>query len=135
MDLPVRLMVVMVLLSISLPIVSQALEGNMENMMTSEMEQETDRVMNAMAMVHYSGSGSSRTVEVDLPQGCELSLGGEGSKAYCIRSSCNGKVTSTEYFERPVMKVESEITVTGHVTLLLRDAHHDGIPAVEVSVL
>lgn len=134
MELPIKLMVVMILLTVSLPIISNAVENNETDMMTAEAEQEAGRIISSMSSAHYSGIGTSVTVNVDLPAGSEIHIGGSGSDAYSLRIVWNGNVTSTHYFEKPVIKITNETTVTGHCTLMLTSVEGD-IPSMEVCVL
>ena len=135
MDLPIKLMVIMIVITVSVPLLTDALDDNQEKLAYAEMQQEVSKIMNAAVLAHYSGNGSARTVEVELPAGCEISIGGEGSDAYSMRSMYNGKVVSTDYFERPVIKVENNIVVAGHVTLMLRNIDCGNVSGMEVTVI
>ena len=99
------------------------------------MIQETEKFKNAANLAHFSGNGCSRTVEIDLPAGCEMSVGGTGSDAYSIRMVYNGDLVSTEYFESPVLKISQEMTFTGHMTLKLTSVEGNKVPEIEVTVL
>ena len=135
MSLPVKLMITMLIIALSVPMLTNALENNQEDMATAEMAQEAETFRNAATLAHYSGNGCSRTVEIDLPAGCEMYVGGEGSDAYSIRMIYNGVLVSTEYFESPVLRIGQEMTFTGHMTLKLTSIEGDKIPEIEVTVL
>ncbi len=119
MSLPIKLMITMVIIALSIPMLTDALDHNQEDVAAAEMTQEADKIKNAACLAHFSGTGCSRTVEISLPAGCEMCVGGEGSNAYSIRMVYNGNLVSTEYFESPVLKINQEITLTGHMTLKL----------------
>lgn len=120
-DLPIKLVVIMVILSISVPIVMQAADNSQKSMMNDEMEQEIERIKDASAVVYYSGSGSSRILEIKLPDECEISLGGDGEDAYSLRSIYDGEIVSTTYFEKPPIPVKDKITLSGCCSLTIRN--------------
>ena len=135
MSLPVKLMITMVVIAVSIPMLTAALNSNQEDMAGAEMTQEAEKFRNAANLAHFSGNGCSRTVEIDLPAGCEMSVGGTGSDAYSIRLAYNGELISTEYFESPVLKISQEMTFTGHMTLKLTSVEDNKVPEIEVTVL
>ncbi len=135
MDLPVKLMITMVIITAFIPVLTNALDENRENMAETEMQQEIEKLKNAAAMVCYSGYGSARTVELDLPAGCEIWIGGEGSDAYSIRSVFNGKEVSKDYFERPSLKVPDEMCINGRVSLKLTSFDCGGSSGLKVTAL
>ena len=135
MSLPIKLMVIMIVVSISLPILTNALEDSQESMAGAEMEKESEKFRNAAVLAHYSGNGCSRTVELELPSGCEMSVGGEGGDAYSIRMVYNDSLVSTDYFEKPVLKISDEVTFSGHMRLKLTSIDVGGVPEIEVAVL
>ena len=135
MSLPVKLMVTMVIIALSVPMLTNALEDNQEDMAGAEMIQEADRFKNAASLAHFSGNGCSRTVELNIPAGCEMCVGGEGSNGFSIRMIHNGNLISTEYFESPVLRICQEMTLTGHMILKLTSVEGNRIPEIEVTVL
>lgn len=135
MSLPVKLMITMVIIALSVPMLTAALDSSQEDMAGTEMAQEVQKFKNAANLAHFSGNGCSRTVEINLPAGCELSVGGEGSDAYSIRTVYNGNLVSTEYFESPVLKICNVMTFTGHMILKLTSVEGNTIPEIEVTVL
>ena len=135
MSLPVKLMVIMILISLSIPILTNALNDNQESMAGAEMSHEAEKFKNAAVLAHYSGNGCSRTVEIDLPSGCEMSVGGNGGDAYSIRLIYNGEKISTEYFDRPALMIEQEMTFTGMMMLKLTSVDIGNHHAIEVTVL
>ena len=135
MSLPVKLLITMVIIALSVPVLTNALENNQEDMAEAEMMQEVQKIKNAAALAHFSGNGCSRTVEIDLPAGCEIYVGGQGSDAYSIRMVYNGSLVSAEYFERPVLRINEEMMFTGHMTLKLTSIEGNGVPEIGVTVL
>jgi hypothetical protein len=113
MDLPIRLMVVFLLLSISVPIIANVMEQSEENTMDMTMEHEIGRLFDSVASVYYSGAGSSRTVSINVPNGCEMYIGGNGTDSYSIRSSFKGSPGPARYMERPNAELLCDITLYG----------------------
>jgi hypothetical protein len=135
MGLPIKLMVTMTIIAISLPALTGIMDDSERGMADAEMGQEAERFMNAAVLAHRSGDGSSRTVSISLPAGCELCVGGEGSDAFCVRSMYNGEIVSKNYFEMPVLKISEQMTFSGKVTLKLTSVDCGNIPEIEVTVL
>ena len=135
MSLPIRLMVVMIVVSVSLPILMNALDDSQEIMAGAEMEKESEKFKNAAVLAHYSGNGCSRTVELELPSGCEMSVGGEGGDAYSIRMLYNGDLVSVYYFDKPTLKIDEEFSFSGHLKLKLTSVDTGGVPGMTVTVL
>lgn len=135
MSLPIKLMVTMMIIAVSLPALTGIMDDSERGMADAEMGQEAERFMNAAVLAHRSGDGSSRTVSISLPAGCELCIGGEGSDAFCVRSIYNGEIVSKDYFETPVLKISEQMTFTGSMTLKLTSVDSGDIPEIEVTVL
>ncbi|MFA6680250.1 MAG: hypothetical protein WCR96_07170 [Candidatus Methanomethylophilaceae archaeon] len=135
LGLPIKLMITMIILALSIPLIVEAMEDNEVNMMNSEMEQEVSKLKDAVSAVHYSGKGSSRTVDINVPAGCEISIGGTGTDAYSVRASFEGKQMFTAYFEKPIVMVPHEILITSGCTLLLKSTYYDERAGIEVTIL
>ena len=133
MDLPIRLMVVFLLLSISVPLVANAMEQNEEDTKGTAMEHEIGRLYDSIIVVYYTGTGSSRTVSITVPNGCEMYVGGEGIEAFSIRSSFKGSPGPARYMETPTVElISNETLYEGKHNLVLLSVIKDGKAAVEV---
>ena len=135
MSLPIKLLLIMAVIAAALPIVTGAIEDGHNDMLEAEMHHESVKFKNAATLAHFSGNGSSRTVDIELPAGCELLVGGIGEDAYCIRSVYNGEIISREYFEQPVLKINEAMNITGKVSLKLTSVETGYIPEIEVTLL
>jgi hypothetical protein len=133
-DLPVKLMVIVLILSVSVPLLADAMERGESDNATYAMNSEVDRIFNAVAAVHYSGIGSSRTVSVNIPSGCEIAIpGGGGSDGYSVKTFFKGDQTSVRYMERPPVRFLTDgVTITGSCLLLITCEIIDGISGVRV---
>ena len=136
-DLPVKLMVIVLILSISVPMVANAMENGERSNAAAAMDSETDRIFNAVAAVHYSGIGSTRTVSVNIPEGCEIMIpGGSGSDAYSLIMSFKGHQTSVRYMDRPpVMFMTDGMRITGSCMLLMTCDIIGDRPAVRIEIV
>ena len=136
-DLPVKLMVVVLIVSLSIPLLANAMERGQADSATSAMNSETDRIFNAVAAVHYSGAGSSRTVSVTMPDGCEIYIpGGSGSDAYSVKMMFKGDQTAVRYMDRPPVRFFTDgILISGSCLLLITSDTVNGEPGVRVDVI
>jgi hypothetical protein len=136
-DLPVKLMVVVLIVSISVPLLANAMERGEQNNAGHAMDGEIDKIFNATAAVHYSGAGSSRTVSVSVPDGCELIIpGGNGSDGYSIKMTFKGKDAGTRYMDRPPVKfLTKNVKISGSCMLLITSEFINGYSAVRVDVV
>jgi len=136
-DLPIRLMIVILIVCISIPLLTNAMERGESDNALSSMNSEADKIFNAAAAVHYSGVGSSRTVTVAIPDGSEMVIpGGGGTDAYAIKMIFKGREAGTRYMESPPVRfVTGGITITGTAMLLITSDIVDGQPAVRVTVI
>ena len=135
MSLPIKLLLVMAVIAVTLPIVTGVMDDSQGNMAEAEMHHEAMKFKTAASLAHFSGNGCSRTVDIELPAGCELVIGGNGEDAYCIRSVYNGEVVAREYFEQPAFRINEEMIITGNVSLKLTSFEDGTIPEIRVAVL
>ncbi|MCL2143580.1 MAG: hypothetical protein FWH44_04915 [Methanomassiliicoccaceae archaeon] len=136
-DLPVRLMIVVLIVCISVPLLTAAVEHGESNNAALSMNKEADKIFNAAAAVHYSGEGSSRTVSVDIPGGCEMIIpGGSGSDGYSLHMIFKGKDVGVRYMDNPPIRFDTDrITITNSAMLLITAGVIDDVPVVRVSVV
>lgn len=126
-------MVVFLIISISLPLVINVMEDNKETSAASALEHEFGRFYDAASVVHYSGIDSTRTITLNVPEGCGISIGGDGVDAYSLRGTYEEKEVAVRYMEQPrIMLVFGEILTEGKHTLEIRSLVIDGKAAVEV---
>ena len=136
-DLPIKLMVVVLIITLSVPVLAGAMEKGESNNAASAVNSEIDRIFNAAAAAHYSGVGSTRTVSVNIPEGCEITIpGGGGSEGYSMTAKYKGKDLGTRYMDRPPVRfISDNIAITGKCMLLITSDVIDGDPAVKVDLI
>ncbi len=111
LGLPMRLAVVFLIIGLSVPIIADVVDSGEKDMLTAELETEAGRIISSVSSVHYDGKGSSRTVSVLIPTGCEMHIGGDGADAYSISLYCLGRDCGKLYLERPAIKLVCEDTI------------------------
>ena len=135
MDMPLKLMAVMIVLVLSVPIITGVIQTNERQMMDSVMSQEADRIEDAVRATYYSGDGSSRIIDVSIPDGCEMSLGGDAADAFAITCYFGGKVLSKIFMERPTIRFIDPVIISGNVRLEITNSVMDGQYYAGVSIL
>ncbi len=116
-DLPIKLLVISVILSLSIPIIVQSVEASDINMDRTQMENESRKISNTVTTVYYSMYGTERTVEVSVPQGCYMILGGSGDDAFSIRMYRGDSEVSRHWMEKPIISFKDETMISGNCTV------------------
>ena len=135
MDMPLKLMTVMIVLVLSVPIITGVIQTNERQMMDSVMSQEADRIENAMRAAYYSGDGSTRIIDISIPDGCEMTLGGDAADAFAITCYFRGKVLSKIFMERPAIRFTDPVNISGNVRLEITNSVMDGQYYAGVNIL
>lgn len=133
--LPIKILVIMIVLAVAVPVVINAAENGEKSMKETEMNMEISKITDAVSVVYYSGIDSQRTVNVNIPAGCEISLGGEGEDAFSIRSIYNGEIISTKYFDKPQIAIENNLFLSGSVSLCVKCVGAGVFGSVEITVI
>ena len=130
-DLPIKLLVISIILSVSVPIVMGAADTGERNMDLAQMESEAGRIGNAVASVYYSQDGYERCIDVDVPEGCSIVIGGPGDDGFGIHLLRGPQEIGTHWMEKPIVSLGQGPELFGHVSLRIS---MDG-PFAEVDVL
>lgn len=115
--LPIKLLLVSIVLTISLPMIVDVMESNQDAVEMEKMETEADRITRAITSVYYSMYGATKRVEIDVPEGCMMVLGGQGDDAYSIRMFSGDDVLSTRWMEKPIVPFRKEVSISGSATI------------------
>ena len=115
--LPVKLLVISVILTVSIPIVSSSLDSGMSEMDRNQMDSEAQRIANAVSGAYYSSIGDCKYIETDIPSGCTLVLGGEGQDAYAIHMHRGSEEIGKHWMEKPMIPFKDMLTIEGHAML------------------
>ncbi|MGN1045350.1 MAG: hypothetical protein ACI4Q9_05290 [Candidatus Methanomethylophilaceae archaeon] len=127
---PVKLLMISVILTISFPVMAEALESGERTMDVSTMENESRRIADAAASVYYSVNGATRTLEVNIPDGCSMVIGGSGDDAFAIHMYRNGILSSEHWMEKPIIPFSDITEISGTRTLSI--SFSDGSTKVAV---
>lgn len=134
LGLPMRLAVAIIVVSVCVPSLAYAAESFRTDTDVSDAATEVEKMVDAADTVYYSGSGSVRTVDVSLPSGCEIVVGGDGADAYTLRIIRGGNTEKTVYTERPAVKfLNGPVTVSGDSELRFECTSENGVYGVKVS--
>ena len=115
--LPVKLLVISVILTVSIPIVSSSLDSGMSEMDRNQMDSEAQRISNAVSGAYYSSIGDSKYIETDVPSGCTMVLGGDGQDSYAIHMYRGLEEIGKHWMEKPMIPFKSITILEGHAML------------------
>ncbi len=132
---PMRLAVTAVILSLCVPVLAEMADGFREDACRTEALHQADIIDGCASSLFFSGPGSTRVVELQIPAGYELWVGGEGTDAYSV-AVCRGDVpTDRVYMQHPSFRFTGGcVKLTGFVTLRLECQSVDGGCGIGVSV-
>ena len=137
-SLPIRLMIVFLILAISMPALMNVLEDNERSSTATAMEYEFSRFADSAAKAHYSGIGSTRSLTMDVPSGCEVFIGGDGTEAYMLRGTYRGETVIVRYMEQPPLALLPSfdgVVGPGRHDLTITSVLHQGHGAAEVRLI
>ena len=130
--MPVRLAVAILIIATVTPVL-MGMVGTAEDVMSSsEAEVEADRLCDGISRAYYGGEDTMVSVELSIPAGQSLELGGD--ERYVIRILDGGMEVDRVYIERPAVPVLEPVTITGGTIITIQSGVSDGDYGVWVSV-
>ena len=120
--IPIRLTAVFIVLTLSIPLLANSMERTETDMAAAELGNEMGRVVDAASVVYFSGSGSSKTIVVDVPPGCEIRMGDHSGDRYRMGGYRNGMKIAEACIESPTFPIFGGATLTGCCEIVLRNA-------------
>lgn len=120
LDLPLRLMVVFLVISITTPMALGVVEAQQEEKARQAMDNCATSILNNIIATHYNGHGSYRSMEIILPPDCSISLGGEPSSVqsftmvYLYKDQPIGQ-KNMDVMVIPMISVDSLVLSSGSV--------------------
>lgn len=133
--LPVRLTVAFLIISISVPVLTGMAADLKEDNAVMSASKEADRIADAVSRVYYMGAGSACAVDVSLPAGCMMAIGGEGTDAYSIGIFLDGVEKDRIYLERPLVRILGDgLDVHGKSRISVECVRLDGVYGVSVGI-
>lgn len=139
---PLKLMLVALILSLSTPVVISTMERYQGSIGDALLAAEGERLAAAVAEVYSAGEGNIRKVALDLPvdgRDAHLEVGGNGTSAMAIRCCSEGRLVRTIYLtEPPIRMLTSDGSLLslgpGKVDVVLEAVLTDGKLVVTVGV-
>ncbi len=117
---PMRLVVTAVILSLCIPVLAEMADGFREQASETEALRQISIIEDISSSLFYHGPGSSRVVEIDIPAGYELWIGGEGAYAYSVSLMYGDTPVKKVFMEHPSIPFSEEtVKLSGHLTLRL----------------
>jgi hypothetical protein len=103
--LPLRLLIIALVLSLSSPLLMDALHDHQESVDAAVLLEEGGTLRDAIYCCYLRGPGNRQSVDIDLPAHCFLVLGGDGaSDPYTIRMVQGSKVVGTLLLDSPPVR-------------------------------
>lgn len=134
LSMPVKLTVAIIVLATLTPVIFGMVDTAEESMSTSEAEAEARLLADAVSRAYYGGDGTMISVQMSLPRGEGLAVGGEGGDSYSIRLLSDGEIRKKILLERPAVPIlNDEMVVTGDCILIVKCCIEDGRYGVRVS--
>lgn len=130
-DLPIKLLMISIILSISIPIVASSLDSSMDGIDSSQMNEECQRIAGSATSAYYSTVGAERYLDVCIPEGCSLVLGGEGAEAYAIHMYRGSEEIAKHWMEKPMIPFKEVCYIDGNASLRI-SADADGIEVTRI---
>lgn len=133
LGMPVRLAVAVLVIATMVPVVLGMVGTAEDSIGSSELEREADRLRDGAARAYYGGEGTIVSVDLRLPPGASLGVGGDGGGRYVIRLIEDGEEVGRVYIDRPAVPVLGPAAeVSGSVTVKLEAVTVDGVYGVRL---
>ena len=123
--MPIKLAVCFLILGLMVPTLMGVVEDSQQELSLTEMTEEAEKLRSAIGKAYYGDS--TVYIELSLPAGQSLIVGGEGPERYTIMIQTDDKTIETVYLERPTVGVLNGRTViTGNTTVIVSMTTIDG---------
>ena len=133
MSLPLKLAISFLIIGLMMPSVITMTQNTQEDAQEMVVRSVAGQLSDAMTDCYYDGLGSGRTVNLTVPSGYSLEVGGDGTQAYIIRIVHGGEVVDRIYLDSPGFPVIGDITrISGTMRVEISAVVCDGILGVEV---
>lgn len=134
-DMPVKLAVCFLILGLMVPVVMEATEDADREMSLYDLRVRASDLEDAIHRAY--SDGSVVTLEVDIPYGQWLEVGGEGVDGHLMRLVADGREVEARFIDDPTVAVLGpEVVISGNCTVVIDGrAGQDDVPGVGVSVL
>ena len=125
-DLPVKLAVCFLVLGLMVPVVMDVVDDADSEMSVYELRRDAALLEDAIHRAYSDGTVTS--IELDIPRGQSLIVGGDGGNEYIIRLAVDGETVETSFIDSPMVAVIGGITeISGDVVVRIDGAEADGV--------
>ena len=125
-DLPVKLAVCFLVLGLMVPVVMDVVDDADSEMSVYDLRRDAALLEDAIHRAYPDGTITS--IELDIPRGQSLIVGGDGSIEYIIRLVDDGETVETSFIDSPMVAVIGGITeISGDVVVRIDGTEADGV--------
>lgn len=125
-DLPVKLAVCFLVLGLMVPVVMDVVDDADSEMSVYDLRRDAALLEDAIHRAYSDGTITS--IELDIPRGQSLIVGGDGSIEYIIRLVVDGETVETSFIDSPMVAVIGGITeISGDVVVRIDGTEADGV--------
>lgn len=125
-DLPVKLAVCFLVLGLMVPVVIDVVDDADSEMSVYDLRRDAALLEDAIHRTYSDGTVTS--IELDIPRGQSLIVGGDGGNEYIIRLAVDGETVETSFIDSPMVAVIGGITeISGDVVVRIDGTEADGV--------
>lgn len=125
-DLPVKLAVCFLVLGLMVPVVIDVVDDADSEMSVYDLRRDVALLEDAIHRAYSDGTITS--IELDIPRGQSLVVGGDGGNEYIIRLAVDGETVETSFIDSPMVAVIGGITeISGDVVVRIDGTEADGV--------
>lgn len=125
-DLPVKLAVCFLVLGLMVPVVMDVVDDAGSEMSVYDLRMDAALLEDAIHRAYSDGTVTS--IELDIPRGQSLIVGGDGGNEYIIRLAVDGETVETSFIDSPMVAVIGGITeISGDVVVRIDGTEADGV--------
>lgn len=125
-DLPVKLAVCFLVLGLMVPMVMDVVDDADSEMSVYDLRRDAALLEDAIHRAYSDVTVTS--IELDIPRGQSLIVGGNGGNEYIIRLAVDGETVETSFIDSPMVAVIGGITeISGDVVVRIDGTEADGV--------
>lgn len=125
-DLPVKLAVCFLVLGLMVPVVMDVVDDADSEMSVYDLRRDATLLEDAIHRAYSDGTVTS--IELDIPRGQSLIVGGDGGNEYIIRLAVDGETVETSFIDSPIVAVIGGVTeISGDVVVRIDGTDADGV--------
>lgn len=125
-DLPVKLAVCFLVLGLMVPVVIDVVDDADSEMSVYDLRRDAALLEDAIHRAYSDGTVTS--IELDIPRGQSLIVGGDGGNEYIIRLAVDGETVETSFIDSPMVAVIGGITeISGVVVVRIDGTEADSV--------